>query len=830
MTIEEIKTRLNIKDVLAHYGITINKNKHINCPFHEDKRPSMQVYAETNTVYCFSGNCSTHGKSLDVIEFVMQKEGCTKRQAILKCKEMLGHQEPIKAELRPIDQVWEHLKKSLQGNAKAKSYLKNRGLSSENVGYHSGQMKRSKLAEEAKLVGLITAEGKLWRANCLIYPLKNALGQVVSFYGRSLLKGHYYQSGRCGLYPCYPSQKVKRIIITESIIDAASLLEIKELKAYEILALYGTNGLTGEHKQALKNCEELSEIILLLDGDAAGETASLKYKKELESLLLNVKIRIVDLPKNTDVNELWANHLNEELFLELLKLESSNPRLEESPKGSSKLNSSDPNNLTYQGKYAKFYVKGFGNLKGLDSLQVRLIVELGAKKSRSKVELYEDKEVQKYCKAASEKLEIKEHLLELDINLLTEELEDYRKVFKEMGSMESNKKSFQITSAARKKSKDFLSEKDLFERLNKLVGKTGIVGEESTRLLLLIVASSYKCKNPLHALIQGSTGMGKTLLLRKVMEMIPPNKSHIWTRITDKSLYHAGRQYENTSTAIEDWDGLSEEVQYIFREFQSGHILRSSTTEKLPDGRMSSKEIIAYGPISSLICTTQGSIYEDNMSRCFLTAIDESKEQSERIVDYQNKKMRGEIDSKAEEKATSLIQNMIEVLEPLEVVNPYAGQVYLPEEVHKIRRLNQLYLVFVQQVTWWHQLQRERDNQGRIIATLEDLQTACNLLFETIVLKVDELDGSLRQFFEQLKKYLEDNDLEAFTQREIRQAFRLSKTGLHRYLRDLNSLEYIRQASSNKSKGYQYEIVYWDDYKALRRKIKAELQAQIQAL
>jgi len=52
---DEIKSGLNIKDVLAHYGISINKNKHINCPFHEDKTPSMKVYEETNTVYCFSG-------------------------------------------------------------------------------------------------------------------------------------------------------------------------------------------------------------------------------------------------------------------------------------------------------------------------------------------------------------------------------------------------------------------------------------------------------------------------------------------------------------------------------------------------------------------------------------------------------------------------------------------------------------------------------------------------------------------------------------------------------------------------------------------------------
>uniref|UniRef100_UPI0018CC4EE3 toprim domain-containing protein n=1 Tax=Aureispira sp. CCB-QB1 TaxID=1313421 RepID=UPI0018CC4EE3 len=162
-----------------------------------------------------------------------------------------------------IDQIWKALKLSLSKHAKS------RGLSTGNVGYHSGKLSKSKLAEQAKLVGLITKENKSWASNSLIYPLKNRLGQVVSFYGRSLTNGHFYQLGRCGLYPCYPSKRAKRIILTESIIDAASLLEINALKDFEVLALYGTNGFTGAHKKALESCGDLEEIILLLDGDEA---------------------------------------------------------------------------------------------------------------------------------------------------------------------------------------------------------------------------------------------------------------------------------------------------------------------------------------------------------------------------------------------------------------------------------------------------------------------------------------------------------------------------------------------------------------------------------
>lgn len=43
MEIAEIKQQLSIFTVLNHYGIQPDRNKRINCPFHDDKTPSMQV-------------------------------------------------------------------------------------------------------------------------------------------------------------------------------------------------------------------------------------------------------------------------------------------------------------------------------------------------------------------------------------------------------------------------------------------------------------------------------------------------------------------------------------------------------------------------------------------------------------------------------------------------------------------------------------------------------------------------------------------------------------------------------------------------------------------
>ena len=54
MEIKEIKNRLSILSVLASYNLKPNKNNLINCPFHNDKTASLQIYSRTNSFYCFA--------------------------------------------------------------------------------------------------------------------------------------------------------------------------------------------------------------------------------------------------------------------------------------------------------------------------------------------------------------------------------------------------------------------------------------------------------------------------------------------------------------------------------------------------------------------------------------------------------------------------------------------------------------------------------------------------------------------------------------------------------------------------------------------------------
>jgi DNA primase len=174
-------------------------------------------------------------------------------------------------------------------------------------------------------------------------------------------------------------------------------------------------------------------------------------------------------------------------------------------------------------------------------------------------------------------------------------------------------------------------------------------------------------------------------------------------------------------------------------------------------------------------------------------------------------------------------------LKPCQVVNPYADKVNLPEEAHKLRRLNDLYQSYVKQVTLINQYRRKTDGKGRLISEKEDLQTAAAIMFDSIFLKVDELDGSLRMFYEKLKDYVQlmggsHSDTYSFSQREVRQALNISRSQMHRYMCDLLALEYISISGGHGNLGYKYKIGYWDNVQKLRAKIKKRLQGQLEQL
>ena len=757
MDIQDIKKSLPILQVLAHYKIQVDKHHQILCPFHEDDKPSCKIYPETNTYHCFA--C---GKTGDVIQFIQDKEGISKHEAILKAESFINPPQiptpkPEKPQPKPehpteklFTELFQYFKESIARSTNAQNYCQQRGLDYKalEIGYNSAE-KWNKLKQ------------------CLIFPLKDKTDNITSFYGRRITESkghaleygkHYYSENRSGLYPNYPLPETQTLIITEAIIDAATLLQVSpfggDLEVASVLAAYGTNGLTKEHKQAIAELKHLKEIIFFFDGDTAGNEGVQRNAEELKEL--NCKITAVATPEKEDINSLFVNYgkdcllqlINERKPIEsfssfefnLTEKEAVNTLSNQQTTTSNELDTSNPNKIVFESVTARYIIKG-SLCKQLDKMLVSLDVQHleTSLKYRTRLDFYEEKQTRKEAREAAEKLDLRSDLIETDLSKLTDMLEELReKEFEnsKMNQFENGETAVPLAEQA--KCKAFLQQPNLIGKLNELIGKSGIVGEANNRLFLFVIATSHKMPDTLHALIQGSSGSGKTHLLSKIADLMPSERVVKFTRVTENSFYNYDEYFfKGKLICLEDIDGLKEEALFAWRELISNNQLSSSTSQKDENGNIRSAQRIVRGPMASICATTHGHIYEDNMSRLFIIAVDESKEQTQRIMSYQKQKAAGLIDSTEEKETTAFIQNLVRMLKPCKVINPYANQLHLPPQAHKIRRLNELYLAFVKQVTIINQYRRKHDQQGRIITEKEDLQTAVEIMFESIFLKVN---------------------------------------------------------------------------------------------
>lgn len=70
MTVEEIKQRYNMRDVIGRYGLSVNRAGFCSCPFHKgDHTASMKVYEDS--FHCFG--CGANG---DILTFVQKMDHC----------------------------------------------------------------------------------------------------------------------------------------------------------------------------------------------------------------------------------------------------------------------------------------------------------------------------------------------------------------------------------------------------------------------------------------------------------------------------------------------------------------------------------------------------------------------------------------------------------------------------------------------------------------------------------------------------------------------------------------------------------------------------------
>lgn len=337
--LEEIKTRLNIVDVLGEY-IRLEKagaSYRALCPFHNEKSPSFMVSEEKQIWHCFG--CQKGG---DIFGFVMEIEGLEFREALKLLAEKAGVKlanfNPKKTEeknrtleiLELATKWYSHQLWEGPGKTKILNYLRERGLKDETIkefrlGYApkgwrnmlSFLLSRGFKIEEIVKTGLLVKKENSsdyydrFRER-IIFPIADYSGKILGYSARVAPGGDesqakYVNTPETEVYHksqvLYGLDKARNnikekdfVMLVEGNMDviASAQAGIKN-----VVAVSGT-ALTPDQIKIIKRYT--SKIKMFFDMDSAGYEATKKSIKSCFSSDMNVEV--VNIPKGKDAADL----------------------------------------------------------------------------------------------------------------------------------------------------------------------------------------------------------------------------------------------------------------------------------------------------------------------------------------------------------------------------------------------------------------------------------------------------------------------------------------------------------------------------------------------
>jgi DNA primase len=334
--VAEIRERADIVQIVGRHVTLRRAGSRLwgLCPFHDEKTPSFQVHEDKQIFYCFG--CGAGG---DVFAFRMKQDGldfpdCVRalgRELGIDIPDARGEEGQGPAVYRANDSACAFFRSELRGpnGAAARRYLAERGVTEELIdrfqigfappgwdGLVSHLRRAGVPPADAELAGLIarrqTGDGHYDRfRGRVVFPITDPSGQIAGFGGRAMGDDtpKYLNSPES---PVYKKSRVlfglaqaldairehRRVIVVEGYFD---LLALHRAGLHEGVAPCGT-ALTQSHAHRIRRYAE--EVVLLFDGDAAGQAAA---ERALPILLAEgLRVRAAFLPLGEDPDTLLA--------------------------------------------------------------------------------------------------------------------------------------------------------------------------------------------------------------------------------------------------------------------------------------------------------------------------------------------------------------------------------------------------------------------------------------------------------------------------------------------------------------------------------------------
>lgn len=356
------------------------------------------------------------------------------------------------------------------------------------------------------------------------------------------------------------------------------------------------------------------------------------------------------------------------------------------------------------------------------------------------------------------------------------------------------------TQEAVVRAEDYLASPDLMTRICDDIILLGVAGERALSATVYLVGTSRLLAKPLALIVQGPSSSGKSYVLETVAKLFPPEVVVHAHQMSSQALFHMkpGSLVHRFVVAgersrLEDDDRA--EATRALREMISSGRLCKLIASRVGNG-IETVEIEQDGPIAYVESTTLSQIFEEDANRCLIVPTDERTEQTRKILFSMALRASGVGPSPEQVGEVVATHHALQrLLKPADVVIPFAPDVERLFDVAscEARRAFGQILAMVNAVALLHQRQRERDDQGRIVATLEDYAIAERLLREPMSRHREDVPAPARRFLDLLWQEFGDQEDREFTTTGARQIPGTSRGSVHGYLKALAENGYIEE-------------------------------------
>ena len=471
-----------------------------------------------------------------------------------------------------------------------------------------------------------------------------------------------------------------------------------------------------------------------------------------------------------------------------------------------------------------YRISGLDKNNSLDVLKISLRIRHGEDFHLDSIDMTKDNERRRYIERAAEETGLERELIKRDIGRLLLALEETQQERINTAEPEDGKHPvYEMSAAEYAEAMDFLKSPALVEKITAAFDLCGLAGEESNRLAAYLACTSRKLDKPLAVIIQSTSAAGKSTLMDAVLAMFPEEERVQYSAMTGQSLYYLGEtNLKHRILAIIEEEG-AEKAGYALKLLQSEGELTIASTGKNPhSGRMETQEYHVEGPVMIFLTTTAIEIDEELQNRCLTLTVDESREQTERIhtLQRQARTLDGLRLKKHKQKTLTLLKNIQRLLQPVDVVNPYADQLTFTAERTRTRRDHEKYLTLIDAIALLHQHQRKNEpipgTDGHYItATLDDIKLANQLAPELLGRSLDELPPQTRNLLNHIKdlvrKLCETEDIEQhlvlFSRRDLREHCGWTEFQVRTHMNKLETLEYVQRRMGSRGCRCVYELL-----------------------